>query len=101
MVFEGSLIARSAPLARRSARIFPYISALNHTAGGNQTRFFCSAFGGSFQLFPQRFLFHKNLGTKQVFRRGERLLSTPAEVQSNCFPFAQNRLSFPEGRFWF
>jgi len=47
LVFEGSLIARSAPLARRSARIFPYISALNHTAGENQRGFFCPAGGGS------------------------------------------------------
>lgn len=39
--------ARSAPLARRSARIFPYISALNHTTGENQRGFFCPAGGGS------------------------------------------------------
>lgn len=30
---------------------------------------------GSFQFFPQRFLFHKNLLTKQVLRRGEQLES--------------------------
>ena len=30
---------------------------------------------GSFQFFLQRFLFHKNLLTKQVFRRGEQVES--------------------------
>ena len=50
--FAGSLFARSPRQRRGFARIFPYISALNHTAGGNQTGFFCPAFGGSFQFFP-------------------------------------------------
>jgi len=95
------LFARSASLTLGFARKFPYISGSNQRGGQNQKLPFCSGEGGSFQFFPQKFLFHKNLLTKQVFRRGERFLSTPAMVRSNCFPFAQNRLSFPEGRFWF
>jgi len=55
------LRARSAPQGRGYARIFPYISGLNQRAGKARTGLFCPAFGGSFQFFPQSFLFHKNL----------------------------------------
>jgi len=76
--------ARSAPLTLGSARKFPYISALNQRADGNQTGFFCPAGGGSWaqsaqskshlienllnafalQFFPP---FAKGKRTKQVF----------------------------------
>ena len=55
------LCARSAPQGWGYARIFPYISGLNQRAGEARTELFCPAFGGSFQFFPQRFLFRKNL----------------------------------------
>ncbi|MBU1730619.1 hypothetical protein KJ557_03705, partial [Patescibacteria group bacterium] len=68
----------------------PCNSELNRKVGQIQIQFFGKANGGSFQLFPPIILFHKNHWTKQVFRRGERFLSSFAKVQSNCFPFAQN-----------
>jgi len=82
--FQARRKARSAPLARRSARKNPCISGLNQRAGGNQRGFFCPAFGGSWaqsaqsksnlienllnafalQFFPP---FAKGKRTKQVF----------------------------------
>lgn len=41
----------------------------------NLKRFLYPAGNGSFQFFPQKILFHKNLLTKQVLRRGEQLES--------------------------
>jgi len=51
--FEMSLFARSASLTLGSARKDPYISGLNQRAGGNQTGFFCPAFGGSWAQSAQ------------------------------------------------
>ena len=64
------------------------ISELNRKVGQIQIQFFGKANGGSFRFFPSMILFHKNHWTKQVFRRGERYLSSFVKVQSNCFPFA-------------
>jgi hypothetical protein len=93
------LFARSAELSLGSARKFPYISGLNQRDGQNQKLPFCSGEGGSFQFFPQRFLFRKNLLTKQVFRRGERFLSIPAMLRSTSFQLYQN-LTF-SAKAWF
>ena len=43
---------------------------------------FYPAGDGSFQFFPQRFLFHKNLLTKQVLRCGEQLESSVVKKPS-------------------
>jgi hypothetical protein len=51
--------ARSAPLARSSARQILYILGLNQTGGQNQKSVFYPAGGGSFQFFPQTIYFIK------------------------------------------
>ena len=79
--FQGKEVARSPRLRRGYARIFPYISELNRKGGQIQIQFFGKANGGSFQFFPLMILFRKNHWTKQVFRRGERYLSSFAKVQ--------------------
>src|SRR3989344_402126 len=91
---DGHLVARSPRLRRVSLRKKPCISELNRKVGQIQIQFFGKANGGSFQFFPSMILFHKNHWTKQVFRRGERFLSSFVKVQSNCFPFAQNQTFF-------
>ncbi|MDI6800124.1 MAG: hypothetical protein QMD53_05605, partial [Actinomycetota bacterium] len=92
--FAGSLFARSPRLRRVSLRKKPCISELNRKVGQIQIRLFGKANGGSFQFFPPMILFHKNHWTKQVFRRGERYLSSFSKVQSNCFPFCFRFLDF-------
>src|SRR3989344_3238119 len=91
---QRRLVARSPRLRRVSLRKKPCISELNRKVGQIQIQFFGKANGGSFQFFPSKILFHKNHWTKQVFRRGERFLSSFVKVQSNCFPFAQNQTFF-------
>src|SRR3972149_12131157 len=102
---QRRFVARSPRLRRVSLRKKPCppalfqlrrvnISELNQRGGQIQIQFFGKANGGSFQFFPPMILFRKNHWTKQVFRRGERYLSNFAKVQSNCFPFAQNRTFF-------
>jgi hypothetical protein len=95
------LVARSPRLRRVSLRKKPCISELNHKVGQIQIQFFGKVNGGSFQFFPPMILFSKNHWTKPVFRRGERYLSILAEVQSNCFPFAQNQTFFVKVCFCF
>ena len=95
--FQRKGSARSPRLRRVSLRKKPCISELNRRGGQIQIQFFGKANGGSFQFFPSMILFRKNHWTKQVFRRGERYLSNPVKVQSNCFPACQSlsRRSLP------
>ena len=92
--FQGKELARSPRLRRVSLRKKLCISELNRKVGQIQIQFFGKANGGSFQFFPSMILFHKNHWTKQVFRHGERFLSSFVKVQSSCFPFAQNQTFF-------
>src|SRR3989344_4739998 len=67
------------------------IEPKNPTARKTKRKRICPKVDGSFQLFGQMPLFLRNCRLATVFRLSVCLKSNSAMVQSNSFPFVQNR----------